>query len=211
MKGAIIACSVLFVLFLILLIRIHVSVKVKENLDVYLKVLFIKKRLFTTKKRAPLPEGVTPPEKKKKEKAPKEKKEKNEKTDILSLITLLKKIVIDIMKKIKRFLRIRVSDFDITIATEEAGKTAVLYGAVGGVADMIFGLFENAFDFKFTKDAKIGIRTDFLSDKTKADIDIDFSINIMQIFAIAFSALFIYIRNPIKKKKIQTEENEEKK
>lgn len=209
MKGAIIACSVLFVLFLILLIRIHVSVAVKENLDVYLKVLFIKKRLFTTRKRAPLPEGVTPPEKK--EKAPKEKKEKNEKTDILSLITLLKKIVIDIMKKIKRFLRIRVSGFDITIATEEAGKTAVLYGAVGGVADMIFGLFENAFDFKFTKDAKTGIRTDFLSDKTKADIDIDFSINIMQIFAMAFSALFIYIRNPIKKKKIQTEENEEKK
>lgn len=208
MKGAIIACSVLFVLFLILLIRIHVSVAVKENLDVYLKVLFIKKRLFTTRKRAPLPEGVTPPEKKKKEKAP---KEKNEKTDILSLITLLKKIVIDIMKKIKRFLRIRVSGFDITIATEEAGKTAVLYGAVGGVADMIFGLFENAFDFKFTKDAKTGIRTDFLSDKTKADIDIDFSINIMQIFAMAFSALFIYIRNPIKKKKIQTEENEEKK
>ena len=208
MKGAIIACSVLFVLFLILLIRIHVSVAVKENLDVYLKVLFIKKRLFTTRKRAPLPEGVTPPEKKKKEKAP---KEKNEKTDILSLITLLKKIVIDIMKKTKRFLRIRVSGFDITIATEEAGKTAVLYGAVGGVADMIFGLFENAFDFKFTKDAKTGIRTDFPSDKTKADIDIDFSINIMQIFAIAFSALFIYIRNPIKKKKIQTEENEEKK
>lgn len=208
MKGAIIACSVLFVLFLILLIRIHVSVKVKENLDVYLKVLFIKKRLFTTRKRAPHPEGVTPPEKKKKEKAP---KEKNEKTDILSLITLLKKIVINIMKKIKRFLRIRVSGFDITIATEEAGKTAVLYGAVGGVADMIFGLFENAFDFKFTKDAKTGIRTDFLSDKTKADIDIDFSINIMQIFAMAFSALFIYIRNPIKKKKIQTEENEEKK
>lgn len=208
MKGAIIACSVLFVLFLILLIRIHVSVAVKENLDVYLKVLFIKKRLFTTRKRAPLPEGVTPPEKKKKEKAP---KEKNEKTDILSLITLLKKIVIDIMKKIKRFLRIRVSSFDITVATEEAGKTAVLYGAVGGVADMIFGLFENAFDFKFTKDAKTGIRTDFLSDKTKADIDIDFSINIMQIFAMAFSALFIYIRNPIKKKKIQTEENKEKK
>ena len=208
MKGAIMACSVLFVLFLILLIRIHVSVKVKENLDVYLKVLFIKKRLFTTRKRAPLPEGVTPPEKKKKEKAP---KEKNEKTDILSLITLLKKIVIDIMKKIKRFLRIRVSGFDITIATEEAGKTAVLYGAVGGTADMIFGLFENAFDFKFTKDAKTGIRTDFLSDKTKADIDIDFSINIMQIFAMAFSALFIYIRNPIKKKKIQTEENKEKK
>lgn len=208
MRGAIIACSVLFVLFLILLIRIHVSVKVKENLDVYLKVLFIKKRLFTTRKRAPLPEGVAPPEKKKKEKAP---KEKNEKTDIFSLITLLKKIVIDIMKKIKRFLRIRVSGFDITVATEEAGKTAVLYGAVGGVADMIFGLFENAFDFKFTKDAKAGIRTDFLSDKTKADIDIDFSINIMQIFAMAFSALFIYIRNPIKKKKIQTEENEEKK
>lgn len=208
MKGAIMACSVLFVLFLILLIRIHVSVKVKENLDVYLKVLFIKKRLFTTRKRAPLPEGVTPPEKKKKEKAP---KEKNEKTDIFSLITLLKKIVIDIMKKIKRFLRIRVSSFDITVATEEAGKTAVLYGAVGGVADMIFGLFENAFDFKFTKDAKTGIRTDFLSDKTKADIDIDFSINIMQIFAMAFSALFIYIRNPIKKKKIQTEENKEKK
>lgn len=208
MRGAIIACSVLFVLFLILLIRIHVSVKVKENLDVYLKVLFIKKRLFTTRKRAPLPEGVTPPEKKKKEKTP---REKNEKTDILSLITLLKKIVIDIMKKIKRFLRIRVSSFDITIATEEAGKTAVLYGAVGGVADMIFELFENAFDFKFTKDAKTGIRTDFLSDKTKADIDIDFSINIMQIFAMAFSALFIYIRNPIKKKKIQTEENEEKK
>ena len=208
MKGAIMACSVLFVLFLILLIRIHVSVKVKENLDVYLKVLFIKKRLFTTRKRAPLPEGVTPPEKKKKEKAP---KEKNEKTDILSLITLLKKIVIDIMKKIKRFLRIRVSGFDITIATEEAGKTAVLYGAVGGTADMIFGLFENAFDFKFTKDAKTGIRTDFLSDKTKAEIDIDFSINIMQIFAMAFSALFIYIRNPIKKKKIQTEENKEKK
>ena len=198
----------LFELFLILLIRIHVSVKVKENLDVYLKVLFIKKRLFTTRKRAPLPEGVTPPEKKKKEKAP---KEKNEKTDILSLITLLKKIVIDIMKKIKRFLRIRVSGFDITIATEEAGKTAVLYGAVGGTADMIFGLFENAFDFKFTKDAKTGIRTDFLSDKPKADLDIDFSINIMQIFAMAFSALLIYIRNPIKKKKIQTEENKEKK
>ena len=111
------------------------------------------------------------------------------------------------MKKIKRFLRIRVSCFDITVATEEAGKTAVLYGAVGGTADMIFGLFENAFDFKFTKDAKTGIRTDFLSDKTKADIYIDFSVNIMQIFAMAFSALFIYIRNPVKKKKTQTEEN----
>ena len=77
MTALIIICSVLLLFFLIGQIRPHVILRAKENFEVYIKVLFIKKRVFTTKKMDPPDPELDLPRKKKKPKKEKKKKVKS--------------------------------------------------------------------------------------------------------------------------------------
>ncbi len=210
MTAVYIVLAVAAALFCIGNLRAHITISLKEDLNVYFRFLFLKKRLLTTKKKlSPMSDYVPPETKRKKKKKPKKEKKKSDdgkKTDILSLVNTVLKIIRGVLKKTKRYLRIRVRSFRVSVATGDAAKTAVLYGALGGVMDIIFDAMKSAFRFKVEKNADIGLDADFLAEKTRASIEIDLYFAVWHLLSIALGALWTFIRNPFKKKAEKEEE-----
>ena len=192
MTALIVICSVLLLFFLIGCIRPHIFIRVKEDLEVRIKVLFINKRVFTTKKTEPPDPELDLPQKQKKPKKKKQKKKKSKdknkpktKIAIMDILDMVKKLIITVFKKFKRYLRVRVYNFSVDVATGDAAKTAILFGAVCGACSLIFEILEGAMDFRIKDDADIGARCDYLSEKTKANIEVDISISVGQVVKLA--------------------------
>ena len=216
MTAAVVICSVILVFFPIGCIRAHVFLHVRENFDVYVKVLFIKIKVFTTKKvEPPDPELDLPPKKAKKKKQkkakkPEKKKEKKSKDEekpkkklaITEILYMVKKLIVTIFKKLKKYLRVRVHDFSVCVATGDAAKTAIMFGAVCGSCSLIFEILESAVDFKIKDGAEIGARCDYLSEKTQANIGVDISITVGQVVKLALAAVWVVLWKFLTGKKV---------
>lgn len=228
MTALIVICSVLLLFFLIGCIRPHIFIRVKEDLEVRIKVLFINKRVFTTKKTEPPDPELDLPQKQKKPKKKKQKKKKSKdknkpktKIAIMDILDMVKKLIITVFKKFKRYLRVRVYNFSVDVATGDAAKTAILFGAVCGACSLIFEILEGAMDFRIKDDADIGARCDYLSEKTKANIEVDISISVGQVVRLALSAAGVALwglltakktkKTPKQKKNEKIKENKDKK
>lgn len=212
MSEIITVCTIIFCFFLIGCIRPHVIISMKKYMDIYVKVLFVKFRVSTSRKYDPPDEELDLPKKKKpvkkkkpkKEKPKKEKKPKKEappkpvdtnkpqkqgKSAILELLGMVKNILVQLFSRFRRYLRVRVNNFYIVVATEDAATTAITYGAVCGYGDTIFRILESALDFKVEKGARVGADCNYLTDEMQMDIDLDISITVGQVFKILFSII----------------------
>lgn len=205
--GLWITLGVFLFFFLIFIIPIHVTVGLTESVSVMLRILFLKIPIFPTEKKK---------KKKKKEKKPKEKKKKKEKkpedaekkkkkkkkkkkvSDIVALVRMLLNVVVALFKRLGRNFKIRVHAYEICVASEEAAKTAVMYGAVKSLSETLFLRLQDSINFKIVKKAPVGIYVDFLEEKFKANVKIDFSISIAGVFGILFAAIGEFIRSFIK-------------
>ncbi|MCL2518846.1 MAG: hypothetical protein FWF15_09820, partial [Oscillospiraceae bacterium] len=116
-------------LFLISLFFLWVKVRIiyNETLKVTVGVLFFNFKLI--------------PAKEKKEKKPKkgkeitlekvvEEKKEEVKPNILELISLIKNIITKITEQFNKHLNVSIKELHIKVATDDAAKTALLYGAV---------------------------------------------------------------------------------
>ena len=192
--------------FLLFTLPLHVLITANDDVSVVARVLFIRYSLFPmqkrrkkSKKKRGKGKNTSPaPKKKKKPKKPKKKRTKKE---LWYLIRLLFKIVIAVLKKMPRSVRIRLETFEITVATGDAAKTAVLYGAVSGLAWNLFDLLKNHIDFKVRKNASVGVEADFLGEKSKANIKIDFSTNLGKVLVLLLTAGIAFVKNKTKPEK----------
>ena len=175
---------------LLLSTKIILRIKYDDKLIAYIRILFIKIPLYPKeerKKRYPhsmsrrkakkIKDSLT---KKKKEKKPskkskdeKEKSEKKDKNDILSMISIITAFVKNFLKKFLNSARIKVAKLHVTVATDEAAKTAVMYGAVSQSVNVLFPMLEGIKNFKkLPKEKDLLVEPDFLSDKSRIDADI---------------------------------------
>ncbi|MBQ8448458.1 MAG: hypothetical protein IJX27_05965 [Clostridia bacterium] len=122
----------------------------------------------------------------KKVKEPKKSKIASIHIDIPKMFAMLRDVLGSIFLKLWRYFRVRVKNFHITVATDDAATTAMMYGAVCGYGDAILTILEKALDFKIEKDAKVGASCDYLSEEMKMDIEIDISISIGNLFRYIF-------------------------
>ena len=191
MTALIIIASIALVLALLLSTKIILRIRYEETLTVYLRVLFIKIPLYPKKdkkKRYPhsmsrrkarkIKESLTKKKKKpskssKKKKDSKEKPEKKEKNDLLSILSIIISFVKYFLRVFLKSVRVKVAKLQITVATEEAGKTAVLYGAVSQSVNTLIPLLENIKNFKkLPKGNDLMVDADFLLDKSTIKTDI---------------------------------------
>ena len=136
------------------------------------------------------------PKKDKQEKTKdKEKKKGKKKLDIVFLVRLLLDVVTALFKKLGQHFKIRIHAYEICVASEEAAKTAVMYGMVQTLSETLFLRLEKAINFKIVKNAPLGVYVDFLEEKPKANVKIDFSISIADVFAIIFGVIFAFIKS----------------
>lgn len=212
MTGLWIALGIFAFFFLIFIIPIHVIVGLTDNVSVMVRVLFLKIPILPKKKKKKSKDKdkkkKKPKEKKKKKEEDKDKKDKKkdkkkkkkklEVSDIVGLVQVLLDTVVALFKRLGRNFKIRVYAYEICVASEEAAKTAVMYGAVKTLSETIFLRLEDSINFKIVKGAPMGVYADFLEEKFKANVKIDFSISIAGVFGVLFAAIFKFIGSFIK-------------
>ena len=201
MTGFWITLGIFLFFFILFSVPIHVTVALKESVSVMIRILFLKIPIF------PKPKSTKKKSKKKKKSDKKPKKDKQEKTkdkekkkgkkklDIVFLVRLLLDVVTALFKKLGQHFKIRIHAYEICVASEEAAKTAVMYGMVQTLSETLFLRLEKAINFKIVKNAPLGVYVDFLEEKPKANVKIDFSISIADVFAIIFGVIFAFIKS----------------
>lgn len=141
---------------------------------------------------------------KKKEKPPKKRKLK-----IIALIRFAARAAGILLSKFGRHLYVEVKRLKITVASDDAARTAYIFGGVSQAVAYLFAILEKAVRFK-ANSSEISVRADFLAEKTSQDMEIVLSMRPGGLFLIAFSAIgqalkFFFHRDeyfkPVKDKK----------
>ena len=210
MTALIIIGAILFVIALILFLPVHITACVKDDAKVFLRILFIKIKLFPMKEKPEKKEkkkSGKAAEKKKSEK--KEEKKEQEKRNIPELIHSVAEVLSVFLKQFSKHVKIRVLWYKIIIGTGDAAKTALLYGAAEQATAYLFAVLGENINFAFSKKNSL-VWVDFTSEKTTADVKIDVSVNVFGALAMILPTFMAYMRNfgtPNDKKedKIQSE------
>lgn len=212
-----ILAAIILLITLIMFIRAKIVLTYNGDLSVTLKILFLKfdlhprslseinvkdytkkkieKRRLKARKKA---------EKKALKKAKKEekktagggkKKKKYTFSDILTLVSTVKEIVSALVGSFFGYLRVEVARLDIVVATDDAAKTAIVYGAVYQAVSYILAIFDKITTVKYEKNSYVSVRADFLREKFYADINVTFSLRVGQLIKILIKTAYRYLKN----------------
>ncbi len=114
-------------------------------------------------------------------------------------LTIAKHVALPLVSRFRRSLRIRVKRLCITVSTDDAAKTAQLYGIVcAAVADLL-AILEQATHLRYEKGMTVTVLPDFVSGKTTMDLHLRFSLRLRHILALPFWAVIDYIKLLIQK------------
>lgn len=181
------------IIFFILLLQVSTSIRVSynsaktESFRIYAKIGFyklniiplkpkktrkIKKKRFKLFRRKKDKKIV---KKKDKNKQIKEKKKDKLKYTVKEIIEFSKDLGFASLKKIRKYLRIKIYKMNIKVGAEDAYKTAMLYANLNQAAYYLYEILRNNFNLKAQN---INISSDFLSEKVSFDIDIKAGIKI---------------------------------
>ena len=148
---------------------------------------------------------------KKETKKESKKKEQNEKKDIdssfsgvLDAINLAISIVRAALGSFFGHLRVDVARFKIVVATGDAARTAVAYGAVSQAVAYLLAILRNNKRVKGLKTADMDIVCDFLGETPSADIKISFSLRVWHLFHLSLVSLLSIVKHKLKTSKNNT-------
>ena len=210
MTALVILFSILLLLTLILFIRIKVIIDYKgEDIKLDLRILGIPIRILPRKqkrKKLKLSDYSYKNQQKKKTKNPKTEKKKKEKVKVKEkqplseAIPTIADIVKHLLKKFFGHLRIDVTEIKITVGSDDAAKTAIMFGIVNQAAAALFDLLSTITNVKKNRKNEIAVYADFTAEKTVVNINLGFSLLVWQLFSIAIGTLFKYVKNMLKSK-----------
>ena len=112
----------------------------------------------------------------------------NLKENLDMILALLKKLYRETRGKI----RIRFRKMHITVGTEDAAKTAILYGVIMQSAAYLLQFVESNFTHIERHDGDMTVEPDYLSTQCRADIDIICSVKLRRAIKIGIGMLFAY-------------------
>ena len=241
MTGLWILLGIFLFFFILFAAPIHIIVGLSEEVSAAVRILCFKIKLFPRPKR-PKKKPKPPKDPKKharklaKKKAKKERKdlekaekkaakkaekkakkasEPKKKRDIVGLVKLLLKVIGAFLRSFPKHFRIRIHDYEITVASDDAAKTAVMYGAVYALSQKLFNDLNRWKNFKIRKNASLRIDADFLAEKTKAKVKIEFILSIGGVLAMVFAAAIAFVKaaiaNKARRKKLGLDEPGQKK
>ncbi len=198
-------------------IPIHVVLSADStdmDVRVHARVLFVKYSLFPMKKRKKKPKKAqntkkkaSPKPKKQEKTAPKPKP----KRDILGLVKLISRLAIAVLRKFPKHFRVRILRYEISVATGDAAKTALLYGAVTGISANLFALLRTATRFRIKRNAPVNVYADFTGEKSRASVALDLSITLWGALHMVMAAGFAFVKAKMNtKEKREASQKEEK-
>ena len=210
----------------ILALRATLTIEYRDALNVSVKVLFLNFKITPRKEKKVDPKDFTPRKfrrmmKKKRRKelrAYKKKQKKLEKKSLqkkegkaqkksgakklrslLDNINTVKELVELVTARFVRHLRIELTRIKIVVATDDAAKTAVLYGVVSQSVAYTLELLDRVTNLEYAQEADVSVDVDFLETKPRADVHIAFSLRVWHLLDIALRALGRFISVKAKK------------
>ena len=216
----IVIISIVTVIAFLLSIKITLKIRYTEKLEAYIRILFIKIKLYPTEeKKKKYKHSMSKreaqkikdslkkkPKKKKKKKKKKEKpkSEEKDKPDAISIMSIVVSFVKNFISLFAKAIRVKASRLKITVATEDAAKTALTYAAVTQSMNVLFPLLDDLKTVKKLPHGKeLSIDVDFLFDKSTFDIDVELYVRIGKALeAVCKAAIRAFkkaVKNEIKK------------
>ncbi len=197
----IILSSILILFFLIFIIPIKIKIKYDKQFSVVLKILFFKKYLYDSEQTVDVKKFTAKGIKKQiaRDQTALDKKEKQKETtkenNIIETIKLLNDIIIAIKDKFFRYLRIEVASLKVTVATDDAAKTAITYGVAVQLIQYTVTILQNITNFTPKDSESIVCDVDYLKTKSEFSCNMSFSLRVWHILAVGLSAGIAYIKN----------------
>ena len=195
MTALIVILSIALLIALLLSTKVLLHIRYEESLTVYLRVLFVKIRLYPSKKeKKKYPHSMSKrkaqrikdslkkkqkeePKKKKKRKS--KEKEPKEAPDLISILSIITSFVKSFLRLFAGSVRIRSSRLHIVVAAENAADTAIAYGTLTQAVNLLFPMLDGIKTFKHLPRGKeLSVRADFLSDTPKIDADVELYIRV---------------------------------
>lgn len=197
MTALIVILSIALLIALLLSTKVLLHIRYEESLTVYLRVLFVKIRLYPSEKeKKKYPHSMSKrkaqkikdslkkkqkgePKKKKKRKSKEKEKEPKEAPDLISILSIITSFVKSFLRLFAGSVRIRSSRLHIVVAAEDAADTAIAYGALTQAVNLLFPMLDGIKTFKHLPRGKeLSVRADFLSDTPKIDADVELYIRV---------------------------------
>jgi len=183
------------IIFFALLMLIPVSLRIgydENELFVYVKILFVKINLF--KKSDVVKSHYPSAYERDADKAEDIDKGETEKNKISDTLRQIKELIAVFVKKAAKHLHIKLEDFQLTVGSDDAAKTALLTGALSGTVIMFFTFLEENTRFRAKKQLYLGVVPDFLCEKTKFKIKLKISALVIELLAILLPTYFSYTK-----------------
>lgn len=130
----------------------------------------------------------------KKKRKKKEAKEPTLSEQLQSLLPVLLRIVRILVRRLGKYLRIRVAVFDVVVATGDAAKTAVLFGAAANAGTALGELLWSLRLANRRSIRSVRVVPDFASEQMKIVIDLSFRLFLWQLAVIAIEAGIAFVR-----------------
>ncbi len=158
---------------LILSLRINLHIIYEDNLKVYLRILFIRLEILPNTSKV---FGFNKQKKKKKElpvRVVKDIKDADSTSpSVLDKLNSIREIISILSEAFHNHLHVKFSKIHIRVATGDAAKTAILYGAVSTAVACIIDMIDDIANLKPLKESSVSVEPDFLSEKTDIKLNI---------------------------------------
>lgn len=224
MTALIIIGAVILVIIGILSLRATLTLKYRDDIEVILKILFIKIKIAPAKKKRVNPNDYTPEkfrrmmkkkrkkelkkwQKKQRKKLKKQQKKEREqaeaaesvqtkkKRSLTDNLLLIKSLLDTLPRRFLNHLRVKLTRIIVTVASDDAAKTAVMYGLASQTVAYIVAFLDHMTKLRYAPDAEVSVNADFLAEKPSADVEISFSLHVWHLFDLLFAAAVTLIKN----------------
>ena len=196
----------------ILLLPVSVTLTLRESLDVKLGLLGLRYRLYPQKKKVKAKDYSLKSLKKQAKKQQKRQKHQKEhaapdapaqKAPLTERLATLRVLLSALFQKTGKHLKLKTARLHIRVATGDAAKTALLYGAASGALASTLAVLDRFTKLRPGKKHSVSLVADYLAEKPSADVKIVFSMNLLGGLSTLFSMVFAYLRHKHRKKSAQ--------
>lgn len=198
--------AVILFLALLLSLKVNIIVSYKEELKVYLRVLFIKIRLYPKKVKLKEKKKV---KKKKKSVAIEETIPEIEEKTIspVKVVWEIREAVLSLAGKCMGGLHFKFARLNIEVGCSDAAKTALVYGAVVQSVAYLMEILESISNVEISRFSQINVNSNFISQKSRAEGKITLYLRVFSAFKILIHLLKTYFTYKSAKDKLSEDKN----
>lgn len=195
---------VLLLIVFILSVSIRFHIQYLNNAPIaYVKILCFKLPVYPSKPKKKNQKTKAKKNQSKKASAA-EEKPKQSLGDIQSGVRTVIDIITELLEKFLSSLTVTATRIYISVGSDNAAKTALLYGGICQSVSYLIELLDNITKFKTHKNTYIHVGCDFSSEETIAEIHLVLSMRVYRIIGHGFRVLKLLIKQKIKNESINS-------